>query len=91
MERNVTRLFEDFREGRKRFAVDKKDKQGNEPPTVAKYKDLIEKKDKLFDCATDVSNKKEKCIEQWKVKMGDMEYKFLEDQRGERVEYPEPA
>ena len=85
IERSVTKLYDDFKEGRKRYAAGKTDKQGNDLPAVTKYKDLIAKKDMLFDCSTTDPDRKQKCSELWGVKMGEMEKRFLEDQRGDRM------
>ena len=77
IERNVTKLFEEFKVGRKRFARGDKDKDGNDIANVIRYKDLITKKDRLFDCSTDDPVRREKCAHIWKVKMGEVEKRFL--------------
>ena len=48
IERSVTKLFDDFKSGRKRYAEDKKDKLGNDYPAVTGYKDLIAKRDEFL-------------------------------------------
>ena len=84
IERQLTKVFETFHEGRKRLATGRKDKDGNDPPAVAKYKELLECRENLFDCSTDDVNRKEICKELLGVHMGEMEKIYLEDQKGER-------
>ena len=54
-------MFEEFKVGRKIFAMGDKDKNGNNVADVIRYKDLIAKKDRLFDCSTDDPARREKC------------------------------
>ena len=51
---------------------------------VKKYKELVNEKDSLFDMATSDPTRTKVCVEEWGVKMSEMEYIYLEDQRGER-------
>lgn len=61
IKKNVIKLFEEFKVGRKIFAMGDKDKNGNNVADVIRYKDLIAKKDRLFDCSTDDPARREKC------------------------------
>ena len=84
IDRKLEKIYSEFKEGRKRYADGRTDKEGNDFTAVAKFKRLIEKKDTLFDCSTDNPQRKLKCSLLWDVKMGEMEKIYLEDQKGNR-------
>ena len=78
--KRLEKLVALFWEGKKRI-----NQKGKENSKAAKeYKDLIAKKETLFDVSTDDNKRKEKCEEEWGIKMGELEKIYLADQRGER-------
>ena len=63
--KRLEKLVALFWEGKKRI-----NQKGKENSKAAKeYKDLIAKKETLFDVSTDDNKRKEKCEEEWGIKM----------------------
>ena len=82
--RRVQELYTEYKEGHQRAGENRKNKDGTDMKAVRIYKQLVADRDTLFDMATSDIKRKEKLKEEWGVIMGEMEYKYLEDQRGER-------
>lgn len=84
IERKIEKEYEKLKEGKHRLA------QGREgSKEVAYLKELIKRKDEVFPVFLDPDKEEDKqkikkYEEEWGVKMSDMEYKYLKDQRTER-------
>ena len=72
-------LCKNYKEGKKRLNGKK------DHGVVKKYNELVKEKDSLFDMATSDPTRIKVCVEEWGVKRSEMEYVYLEDQRGERT------
>ena len=77
--RKVEDLYKVFRDGSRKLA------EGLEARQVVKdYKELINTRDSLFDVAVTDPDRAKKVELDWGVKMGDMEFVNLDDQRSSR-------
>ena len=80
IQRRVKQLWGIFWEGRKRL----QEKGGKTFAAVISYKDLVSRKDELFDVSATDPQRKKDCEEAWGVKMTAAEEQYLEDQRSSR-------
>ena len=80
IERKLEKVMDIYRVGKKRLVEGGRDND----QVVKEYKELVQKKDKLFEVATSCPKQKEDCELKWGVKMGEKEKIYLEDQRGAR-------
>ena len=80
IERKLMELFSVFKEGRKRI----QEKGKEDSPAVKKYRKLVDEKEKLFDVFQTDPKGRARIQAEWGVNMSDCEYKYYEDQKGER-------
>ena len=80
MERKLSELWKDFREGKKRLGGGRENCKA-----VDKYKNLVEAKDKLWDVYPPDEKRRRECEQEWGVTMGEHEYRYYEDQQGPRL------
>ena len=79
IERKMTKLWGDFREGRKRWAGKQQGK------AIEKYQELVQKGDNLFDIYADDQDRRTVCKEEWGVSMTQREIEYYEDMKTGRL------
>ena len=79
MERKLTEMWKDFREGKKRVG------RGDSSKVVSKYKELVENADKLWDVYATDDAMRMNCRTEWGVTMSENEHRYYEDQKGPRL------
>ena len=80
MERRLSELWKEFREGKKKLAEGK----GDQFKVVRKYKEIVENSDTLWDVYAKDDKRWKECEKEWGVRMSDMEHRYYEDQKGAR-------
>ena len=79
VERRVSDMWTEFREGRKRY------KEGRtEGKPLDNLRRLVEDKNKLFDVGATTAAQAARCKEDWGVPMSDAEYRYYADQQTDR-------
>ena len=73
--RKMKKIWDVFREGRKRFASSQAGK------AIEEYKKLVEDADKLFDVGAVTIEQKAKCKDDWNITMNEVEHRYYEDQK----------
>ena len=79
IKKRLTKVWSEFREGRKRFAAGRK--TGKPIDDLIK---MVEDADKLFDVSCTTPAQMAKCKEDWGVTMSDQEHLYYQDQKSER-------
>ena len=81
MERKLSDMWKDFREGKKRVATG----GGENLKAVSKYKELVNNADKLWDVYAADHKRFKDCEKEWGVTMSENEHRYYEDQKGPRM------
>ena len=81
MERKLSDMWKDFREGKKRLVTG----GGENLKAVSKYKELVNNADKLWDVYAADHKRFKDCEKEWGVTMSENEHRYYEDQKGPRM------
>lgn len=79
--RRVQKLWDVFREGKKRYSSSSK---GKERKVVGEYRELVENAEKLFDMYETNPSKRTDLKKEWGVGMSQREYNYYEDMKTTR-------
>ena len=78
IERKMKKMWDDFREGRKRWA------SGQSGKAIERYKNLVEESEALFDVYAVDEERRKLCEREWGVKMTSREMEYYEDMKSGR-------
>ena len=77
--RKLDKMWDTFREGRKRFASGRESGKA-----IDEYRKIAEHAEKLFDVGATTTEQSAKCKEEWGVTMTEAEHNYYADQKTER-------
>ena len=81
VERRLSDMWKDLREGRKRYA----EGRGYSSRAVVKYKEMVDNVDRLWDIFVTDEKKRKDCEEEWGVTMSANEHRYYDDQKGPKL------
>ena len=81
VERRLSDIWKNFREGRNRYA----EGRGESSMALEKYKGMVDTVDRLWDLFATEEKRRKDCEEEWSVTMSANEHRYYEDQKGPRL------